>query len=554
MGSEQVARPIGAVLLIAAIGVLIAAPVLALVTESITPLLHGQGLQAALGDRALHNLSTTLKLGSLTALFALILGTALAILLDARPPKLLRWIEPLLLGSFLIPPYLTAMAWALIVGPVGLWNQVFGYGGQWLALWLYTLQGIAMVMALHLTPLVYVMARAALRSVDHRQIEAAQVHGANPLYAHWMVYLRSVLPALLAATLLVFLAGCEEFGVPKVLGNLAGVQVLSVSVEQALDVWPVNLPRAASVGLLLGLIGLIAWLIALPLTRTISSASHRRTASARWWSSLPPLLFAAVATGLPLSAILVTASQKAVTNGMVISNWTWQHFRHVLSPGDGGILALKTSVMLALVTSILGMALAVLTVFTLQHLPQRMRRLTELIGYVPQAIPGVVMATGLILFWNAPGNPLPIYGHVYIIGISYLALTFPYGLRYASSGIQQIPSGFLYAASVHGSTPRRVLGRITLPLAWPYVLGGAALIFAFSMRELASSLLLQPPGTQVISTYVYAQFDQGNVNDGMALAAVGTALTLLILLVVQLAVSGRDEVQSAKPLNVANTM
>jgi iron(III) transport system permease protein len=88
---------------------------------------------------------------------------------------------------------------------------------------------------------------------------------------------------------------------------------------------------------------------------------------------------------------------------------------------------------------------------------------------------------------------------------------------------------------VHGAPSTRVLTQIHLPLAWPHVLAGAAVLFAFSMRELAASILLQPPGTQVISTYVYAQFDQGNINEGMALAMIGIGLTLLVLIAVRVA-------------------
>jgi len=535
MDAVRSVRRVGEALLLAAFALLILAPVAALLLEAATPVFHGQPWHTVLGRETLRDLISTLELAAITAAIALGMGALLAVLIDAVPPRGLQWLEPLLLGSFLIPPYLTAVAWSLIAGPVGLWNQVFGHGGVWLARALYSLPGIATVMALHLTPLVYVMASAALRGVDHRLREAAQVHGASPLRARWMAYRPGVAPALLAATLLVFLASAEEFGVPKVLGDLAGIQVLSVAVEQALDVWPVNLPRAATIGLLLGILALIIWLLALPLTRTTTADANRRNVKVRGWSALPPLLFAVIATGLPLAAIGVTALQKAVTNGLAPGNWTWRHFQQVLTPGEGGIAALQTSVGLAVGTSLVGMALAVMGLFILQRFPERTRRLLEGLGYAPQAIPGVVMATGLILFWNAPGNPLPIYGHVPIIGLAYLALTLPYALRYAANGLQQIPIGLSHAASVHGAPSTRVLTQIHLPLAWPHVLAGAAVLFAFSMRELAASILLQPPGTQVISTYVYAQFDQGNINEGMALAMIGIGLTLLVLIAVRVA-------------------
>jgi len=35
----------------------------------------------------------------------------------------------------------------------------------------------------------------------------------------------------------------------------------------------------------------------------------------------------------------------------------------------------------------------------------------------------VMLVTGLILFWNAPWNPLPLYGHAAILVVAYLTRT-----------------------------------------------------------------------------------------------------------------------------------
>ena len=61
------------------------------------------------------------------------------------------------------------------------------------------------------------------------------------------------------------------------------------------------------------------------------------------------------------------------------------------------------------------------------------------------------------------------------------------------------------------------------------LVSGATVIFALSMRELVTSILLQPPGVQVVSTYVFNQFMQGNVGDGMAMSAVGVLTTTAFL-------------------------
>lgn len=267
---------------------------------------------------------------------------------------------------------------------------------------------------------------------------------------------------------------------------------------------------------------------------------HRRARQQKIWSAVPLSLFAVVAAGLPLAAITVTALQKAITNGLKPGNWTLAHFAHVLQPGGAGLHALIASVSISLVVSVLGTALALLSAWVLEGLAKDQAKRLEVFAYLPQAIPGVVLGTGLIFVWNAPWNPFPVYGHAAILGIAYLTLTFPYALRYAVNGLALAPESLTHAAAVHGAKPLRIVSRIRLPLAWPLLVAGATVVFALSMRELAASILLQPPGMQVISTYVFEQFDQGNANDGMAMAVVGVFSSALLLGLARALLSRQD--------------
>lgn len=533
MARYSLAPRLGASTLTIVLSLLVIAPLLALIWEALQPFIAGGAVMATLQQWLGHNagdaLSGTLRLAALTTLFSIVAGGVMALLAHIAPPRGLSVIEPLVLTSFLIPPYLTAVAWSMLAGSSGLWQQALGFGGINLATMLYTLPGMAAVMAMHLTPLVYVMVAGAFQGVDERLVDCAQAHGASRLRARWTAYRPTVLPALIGSGLLVFLAASEEFGVPKVLGNYAGVHVLSVAVEEAMAVWPINLPRASGIGLMLALLALVLWFMMRSVTKGESVNQHRHVRASHLWSGIPLLLFAVCAAGLPLASIIVTALLKAISSGVQYGNWTIAHFEHVLQPDGDGLQALATSAKLAVSVSVIGTVLALLMAWMLEGLRVRLANKLEVLGYLPQAIPGVVLATGLILFWNATWNPLPVYGHNAILIVAYLTLTFPYALRYATSGLAQAPKNLSHAAAVHGSRPLHTLRHVRLPLAWPFLLAGATVSFAFSMRELAASMLLQPPGTQVISTYVFEQFDQGNAGDGMSMAVVGVLSTVLLL-------------------------
>ncbi|MDP0612583.1 iron ABC transporter permease, partial [Klebsiella pneumoniae] len=65
--------------------------------------------------------------------------------------------------------------------------------------------------------------------------------------------------ALAAGMLLAFTLAIEEFGVPAALGSRAGVVMLTVGIEKKLADWPVDLPGAALLSLLLMAVALFAW-------------------------------------------------------------------------------------------------------------------------------------------------------------------------------------------------------------------------------------------------------------------------------------------------------
>ena len=65
------------------------------------------------------------------------------------------------------------------------------------------------------------------------------------------VFSVGISPALAAGTLLAFTLAIEEFGVPAALGSRAGVGMLTVGIEKKLADWPVDLPGAALLSLLL---------------------------------------------------------------------------------------------------------------------------------------------------------------------------------------------------------------------------------------------------------------------------------------------------------------
>ena len=119
-----------------------------------------------------------------------------------------------------------------------------------------------------------------------------------------------------------------------------------------------------------------------------------------------------------------------------------------------------------------------------------------------------------------------------ILLLAYCCLFLPYPVRYANAALQQIGENLESAARVHGASLATTLRRILLPLLWPSLGAAMLLVFAVASRELVASLLLAPTGVQTVSLFIWRQFEQGSVGQGMAMSALTIALTTSVMLAV----------------------
>ena len=76
----------------------------------------------------------------------------------------------------------------------------------------------------------------------------------------------------------------------------------------------------------------------------------------------------------------------------------------------------------------------------------------------------------------------------------------------------------------------KALVHVSLPLTLPSLIAAMMMVFAVASRELVTSLLLAPAGTQTISIYVWRQFEQGSIGQGMAMATIAIGASLLLML------------------------
>jgi len=489
-------------------------------------------------------LGGTLQVGVGVALVSALIGFPLGVargLLNLPLPRL--W-DLLFLIPFLTPPYIAALSWMLVLQTNGYLQQLTGFNLNDV---LFSQTGIVLVMALNIFPVVYFAVSRSLLASGQRLALVARVHGASPGRAFWHITLPMLSPSLAAGMLLAFTLAIEEYGVPAALGTRAGVLMLTTDIEKKLAEWPIDLSGASMLSVVLVTLALSAWWLQKKLTgnQDVTSITGKPTENmgADAGSFTLPIVAMLGLTGfvaviLPGASMALSGVLGTLSGGVSLDNLTASHYAALFSQQGDALSALGTSLSLALgaacITGLLGLLAAWLVVV------QKIKGhgLVDALSLMPAALPGVVVGVGLILLWNQPFWPVSPYNSWAILLLSYCCLLLPWPVRYVGSALRQLGGNLEPAARVHGASALQALRFIVLPLVSPAMLAAMLMVFAIASRELVTSLLLAPAGTQTVSVFIWRQFEQGSVGQGMAMATL-TLLTGLVLMLTALGIMQR---------------
>ncbi|WP_272674241.1 MULTISPECIES: ABC transporter permease [unclassified Providencia] len=534
-------------LVMATLVVLVVIPLCFIVLQAIFPQLgQGQFVQPLepiiqlLNEPELPSLlQNTLSLGTGVAAISAIIAIPLGALRGLFNIPFAKGWDLLFLIPFLIPPYIAGLSWMLTLQPNGYSQQLFGVSPGSA---IFSLGGMMGIMALNLFPVLYFAVSKSMAANGNRLADVARVHGASPWNAFFRVTLPLSLPSIAAGLLLIFTLAIEEYGIPAAIGASNGIRVLTTDIEQRLADWPIDLPGAASLSLILASVAIFAYTLQRSIVSgknvatTTGKAAEVVTRSLGYWRWPVVGLFALtafLAVGMPLLAMFGTAFSSTVSGGLAWGNLTFRHFSGLIDSQTEALSALWTSLSLATLTAVFTGVLGFLCAWLV--VAQRIRGavVIDALSLLPISIPGIVIAVGMILAWNQPFWPITPYHTWGILLLAYSCLLLPYPVRYCSAALTQIGGSLADAARVHGASAVTTLRLILFPLVLPSLVAAMMLVFAVASRELVSSLLLAPAGMQTVSIFVWRQFEQGSIGSGMAMACLAVLISLSLMLCAQ---------------------
>jgi len=478
---------------------------------------------------------TTVQLGGVSLVIAMVLGTLLAFATSRLPAKF-GWLRIIPVLPIVMPAIASVSGWAFLLSPgPGYLNAAFRNLPWWDHLEsgpidIYTPTWIIILTGFGLTSFVYLFVSAGMAGISAEHLEAAQTSGSSTVGVFFRVVLPLLRPSLVYGGGVALLLGLGQFTGPLLLGSNTGVKVLTTEMYRRVSESPADFAAAAAAGSPLVILGIVVVLGQKVLlgnqTRFVTHGGKAfRSAPARsWWAVTTVVVYGLVALVAPLFGLLAVALSPYWSETIPWGALTLENFRTLLSTQD-----VIDSVVTSLVASSVAVAFTVPLGFVMANLLVRgrqfrvLRLIGDLITALPLGIPAVIFGVGFLLTYTQP--PFILYGTRTVIILVYIVLMLPFATRLQMTALLALGETYNEASATSGASPLATNMRITLPLMRPAILSAVALMFILLTHEFAASLLVRAPTTQVMGTRLYDLWANGFYPQVAAMALLMTVVT-----------------------------
>jgi thiamine transport system permease protein len=442
---------------------------------------------------------------------------------DFRGKSLLRALTTI---PFVLPTMVVAAAFTALLGPQGPLNR-----------WLMAILGldappIRLLHTLALVLIAHVFYNAAIivrvvggfwANLDPRIEEAARVLGAGRWRTFREVTLPILTPAIVAASLLVFLFCFTSFGVILVLG---GPRLATIEVEIYRQAVPFfNLPLAAALCIVQMILTFAMMAVytriqarsAVPLNLRPTKATERRPATLGAkllvWASVGGLLVLLLA---PLVALAIRSFSLGGTYTLryyqaLFTNPLQSYF--YVPPA----VAIRNSLLIAGATVTLALSIGLISAYLLTKPSGPLKSLLDPLFMLPLGTSAVTLGLGYIIALDQP--PLNLRASPVLLPLAHTLVAFPFVVRSLLPVLRGMNPQWREAAGVLGASPSRVVREIDLPIVARALLVGAVFAFTVSIGEFGATLLIARPNFPTMPVVIYRLLGaQGALNQGQGLA------------------------------------
>ncbi|MEM9998266.1 MAG: iron ABC transporter permease [Bacteroidota bacterium] len=487
--------------------------------------LEGAGIRTffdgwdAAGVRALRN---SVGIALATVVGAGVLGTALAYAFFRYDLPLKGVLQGVAVLPLALPPLVGVLAFLFLYSESGVIPRALQ-----VALGLdavpFRFEGLSAVWLVHVYAFYvyfYLFVAAALARLDRSLLDASADLGASGWTTLRRVVLPLLRPALVGAALLVFMVAMASFTAPllfaedepfltvyiyqqKINGNLALSATASVVLTSLCLLFLVGLelgPRFSGRG-------------RGPLGGVAGKGAGRGGAPIRsgWARAL-----AGVAVGAMLLFVLLPVAMVVLLSFVQEGAWTTQvlppaytldNWRAVFADPDVAA-PIRNSLWMATVATAANVVFGVATALVIAKTKVVGRGLLRALALLPFAVPGTVIALGLIVAFDEPsalGFGQILVGTFWLLPLAYFVRHLPLVVQATQAALDAYDDRLTEASADLGAGAWTTFRRVVWPVILPSVAAGTLLTFVTALGEFVASILLYVFGNRPISVEIFAQ-------------------------------------------------
>jgi iron(III) transport system permease protein len=408
---------------------------------------------------------------------------------------------------------------------------------------LRSLGGAILMLTLVLYPYVYLLARSAFLSQPVSSIDACHSLGCGPWRSFWQVSLPLARPGIMAGLALALM---------ETLNDYATVQFFSVDTFTTgiYRTW-FGLGNRIAAGqlsaclmlLILALIWLEQWSRGRArFDQTGSSHQALPTYRLKGWRNA----LASMACCLPIFLGLLLPAMVLIQLLAVPPATSDESDFAATTTGSNFLPLAGHSLVLATVTAAIAVVIAMLLAYGKRLLPNLGMRLATQIAALGYAVPGSVIAVGILVPLGQTDNAIDAWmratwgistglllsGTMFALVFAYLVRFLAVSLNSVEASLGNILPSMDDAARSLGHSPTSTLLKIHAPLMRRGLLTAAALVFVDVMKELPATLIVRPFNFDTLAVQVYNLASDERLAEAAApaLAIVGVGLLPVILL------------------------
>ncbi|EHM03185.1 ABC transporter, permease protein [Acetobacteraceae bacterium AT-5844] len=498
--------------------------------------------------RYLEALLNSLFLGTCAAMLSAVFAIpmAWAVSRTDMPGKGLTW--AMVMGAFIMPPYLGAVGWILLAGPNSgfinqAWRWITGASGPLVNVYSFT--GLTLVIALHSFPLIFIFVKAALDLISSEMEDAANILGAGTWTATMKVTLPLVWPSILGGLIVVFLETIALFGTPAIIGIPARINVVTTQLWQFFE-YPVRVEVAAAYAMPLllitmAIIGAQKRLLARKgyVSQTGKGGERRdvRLGAWRWPAFAYCAIVGALAVVMPVAVLLQASFARAWGNGLSWANFTLDNYTYLLFRHEMALASIWNTLWFSTAAATAAVIIAALVAYIVARRLVPFGSALGFLAMAPFVIPGIVMAIGFYAAYASP--PIALYGTPLIIILAFTARFLPIAFANASGAVRAVHPEMEEASRILGGGRLFTVRKITAPLILRSLVGGWLIVFIVASRELSSAVFLVGPRTRTMAVLLYDLSEAGNFEVLSAFGGLLLAITL-VLVAIGMKLAGRD--------------